>query len=92
MLQRLQCRDLFDLHVLFDDAGVDPVEAAHLFVPKARHRGLDPNSFDLRYRQRIEQYEKRWMQELREHVPVEPLPFAAVKRNVNRHLRRAGLI
>lgn len=69
VLQRVQCRDLFDLHLLFGDAEVSPAEAAEVFRPKAQHRGIDPASFASRYRERIKQYQKRWESELGEHVP-----------------------
>ena len=91
VLQRLQCRDLFDLHVLFE-AGVDAQDAAHLFEPKARRRGFDPNTFAERYNQRILEYERRWAAELSEHVPGEVPHFIDRQRAVARHLRRAGLI
>lgn len=92
VLQRLQCRDLFDLFLLFEDARVDASEAATVFALKTKHRGIDPDSFAMRYRKRIDQYRKRWKAELREHVPGEIPHFADVERRVSRHLRRAGLL
>lgn len=92
VLQRLQCRDLFDLHLLFEEAGIEPAEAANVFRPKARHRGLDPDSFADRYRKRIKEYQKRWETELGEHVPGDLPHFNEVERRIARHLRRAGLL
>jgi predicted nucleotidyltransferase component of viral defense system len=92
VLQRLQCRDLFDLLLLFDEAQVDATEAATVFRPKAAHRGIDPDAFSVRYRERIDQYRKLWEAELREHVPGEVPHFGDVERRVTRHLRRAGLL
>ncbi len=92
VLQRLQCRDLFDLLLLFEKAQVDATEAASVFRPKAAHRGIDPDSFATRYRERIDQYRKRWEVELREHVPGEAPHFDDVERRITRHLRRAGLL
>jgi len=92
VLQRLQCRDLFDLFLLFEVAQVDTTEAAMVFRPKAEHKGIDPDAFAARYRERIEQYRKRWEVELREHVPGEVPHFSDVERRVTRHLRRAGLL
>lgn len=92
VLQRLQCRDLFDLLLLFEEAQVDATEAARVFRPKAKHRGIEPGSFAVRYRERIDQYRKRWEVELREHVPGEIPHFGDVERRVTRHLRRAGLL
>lgn len=92
ILQRLQCRDLYDLFCLFEDAQVDAIEAATIFRPKAKHRNIDPDSFATRYRERLVQYRKRWEDELREHLPDEIPHFDEVERCVNRHLRRAGLL
>lgn len=91
VLQRLQCRDLFDLHLLFETE-VDAAEAVEIFRDKAKHRGLDPASFGSRYAERIGQYQKRWDAELREHVPGSVPHFNEVERSVARHLRRAGLL
>ena len=92
VLQRLQCRDLFDLFLLFEEAQVDATEAALVFRPKAKYRDIDPDTFAARYRERIDQYRKRWEVELREHVPGEIPHFGNVERRVTRHLRRAGLL
>lgn len=92
VIQRLQCRDLFDLFLLFEDVQVNATEAAMVFRPKAEHRGIDPNTFAVRYRERIDQYRKRWDAELREHVPGDIPHFGDVERRVTRHLRRAGLL
>jgi len=92
VIQRLQCRDLYDLHVLLSERGLDLGEAALLFEEKARHRGIDPAGFSARYERRVVEYEKRWERELTEHVQGEPPHFDAVQRAVARHLRRAKLI
>ena len=92
VLQRLQCRDLFDLWLLFCDDRVDAIDAAESFRPKARHRGIDPAAFPARYAQRLQQYRQRWERELAEHVPGNVPHFDAVVRRVNRELRRAGLL
>ena len=92
VLQRLQCRDLFDLHLLFEELGVDSGEAAEVFRPKAEHRGFDPALLATRYPERLEQYGKRWERELAEHVPGEVPHFDEVARAVSRCLRRAGLL
>jgi len=92
VIQRLQCRDLFDLFLLFEEMRVDATEAAMVFRPKAEHRRIDPDAFAMRYRERIDQYRKRWEAELREHVAGEIPYFGDVERRVTRHLRRAGLL
>jgi predicted nucleotidyltransferase component of viral defense system len=92
VIQRLQCRDLFDLFLLFEEVQVDAIEAAMVFRPKAEHRGINPDAFAVRYRERVDQYRKRWGAELREQVPGELPHFGDVERRVTRHLRRAGLL
>ncbi len=91
VLQRLQCRDLYDLHLLFE-AQIDAAESAEVFKAKAKHRGLDPASFNSRYRERVSQYQKRWEAELSAHVPSGVPHFREIERRVARHLRRAGLL
>jgi len=92
VLQRLQCRDLFDLSLLFEDGRVDAAEAAEIFAPKADHRGIDPATFAVGYDQRINQYRDRWENELQEHVAGDVPHFARVERHVTRCLRQAGLL
>lgn len=92
VIQRLQCRDLYDLHLLFEVEGVDVDSACHVFTQKATHRDIDPTSFAERYRDRLEQYRQRWNAELEIHVPEAVPHFEQVEREVNRHLRRANLI
>ena len=50
VLQRLQCRDILDLDLLFGQIGVDPVDAAHLFARKALHRGFEADSLAAKYK------------------------------------------
>ena len=92
VMQRMQCRDLFDLWLLFEDAVVDPRDAAEIFIPKAAHRNLIPGDFDTRYRSRLNQYRRRWTNELEIHVPGEVPHFERVERTVTRRLRGAGLL
>ena len=92
IMQRMQCRDLYDLWLLFDDAGVDPLDASEIFRPKAEHRGLDPAGFGTSYQGRLEQYRHRWATELEAHVGGEIPHFELVERAVSRCLRRINLI
>ena len=91
ILQRLQCRDLFDLDVLFGEAGVDAQEAAELFFKKAKHRGLDPSDFARKYTARKAQYKARFQRELSEHLGGDVPEFEALERRVARQLRSGGL-
>ena len=92
VMQRMQCRDLFDLWLLFENAGVDPRDASGIFIPKAQHRQLDPGRFEASYRARLVQYRHRWTNELDIHVPG-PVPhFEHVERAVSRRLRGGGML
>jgi hypothetical protein len=91
-MQRMQCRDLFDLWLLFEQAGVDPRDAVEIFIPKAKHKDLDPGRFEVSYRERLEQYRHRWTTELEIHVPGEVPHFEQVERSVSRHLRVVALL
>ena len=92
VMQRLQCRDLYDLFLLFDEAQVDSSDAARIFTRKARHRGIDPDNFADKYRERVDRYRERWAKELSEHVQGEVPHFEALERGVARGLRRANLL
>ena len=45
VVQRLQCRDLFDIHRLLVEEGVDAATAWAQFETKAAHRDIDPGLF-----------------------------------------------
>lgn len=87
VIQRVQCRDLFDLHGLFANNGITADEVWDLFERKARHRDIDPSTFPARFEDRMARYRRLWSRELDEHVPDEPPPFAATERAVRRALR-----
>jgi uncharacterized protein len=89
VLQRLQCRDFVDLDLLLGTE--DVATAAALFRRKAKHRGLDPNTFAEKFEKRVDGYKGRWEQELGEYLAEVP-HFDAVERNVRRALRKAQLI
>jgi len=92
ILQRLQCRDLFDLsHLLVHDS-VTLDEVGELFARKARHRGFDPEQFSAKYQARLREYERRWEDELAEHVPGGAPHFDETVRLVTRALKKAGLL
>lgn len=89
VLQRLQCRDFLDLDLLLDDE--DLAAATDLFRRKAVHKRLDPATFAERFEKRVKDYEKRWEQELGEHIGEVP-HFDEIERSVRRALRQAGLL
>lgn len=92
IMQRMQCRDLYDLWLLFEHAGVDPLDAAEIFQSKAEHRSLDPARFAASYGVRLEQYRHRWTSELEAHVAGKVPHFALVERAVSRRLRSNNLV
>lgn len=92
IMQRSQCRDLYDVHVLVDVVGVDPGDVVEAFRRKSRHRSLDPDEFATTLARRLETYKRRWSNELAEYVGPDVAPFDAVERAVRRRLRSAGLL
>jgi predicted nucleotidyltransferase component of viral defense system len=89
VIQRLQCRDLFDLHELFVERGLSVDDVWPLFERKTLHRQLDPLRFGPRLDERMVEYERRWVDELIEYLPGEPPHFNGVERRVRRALRSA---
>ncbi|MDE0282825.1 MAG: nucleotidyl transferase AbiEii/AbiGii toxin family protein [Gammaproteobacteria bacterium] len=92
VMQRMQCRDLFDLWFLFEDADVDPYDAVEIFSSKATHRNLNPRDFKSKYEVRLQQYRRRWTDELGDHVPGQVPHFKDVERSVRRLLRGVGIL
>lgn len=92
VLQRLQCRDILDLDLLFDEIGVDPAESSHLFAEKAEQRGFDPKSFATKFEERAPQYQKRWNDELNRYLVGDVPHYQEVDRRLRRALRKAGLL
>jgi uncharacterized protein len=91
IIQRLQCRDLYDLFRLTEDMSVSLAEIRPLFERKAQAKGLDPASFRDRFENRIKRYKPRWDNEINEHI-ADPPHFDDVVRAVRRHLRHAALL
>jgi predicted nucleotidyltransferase component of viral defense system len=91
IIQRVQCRDLYDLWRLTEDKGVVLDEVLPLFERKARSKGLNPASFRDRFEDRIERYKRRWITEMSEHV-ANPPRFDDVVRAVRRQLRGSALL
>lgn len=87
VIQRLQCRDFFDLHHLVAVETVDLDETWEMFEAKARHKGIDPADFFERFGARVEQYKERWADEMSEHVPGELPPFETMVRELKRRLQ-----
>ncbi len=94
--ERLQCRDLYDLHELLDGGHVDALDAWHLYLRKAENdegrgrRRTPPREWSATFERRITVYRERWDDELGEYLPGDVTPFGEVERQTRRHL--AGLL
>ncbi len=88
VMQRLQCRDLYDLHELLGTCRVDAKAIWPLFERKARHRDRDPDRFGDYFTDREARWKERWDKELAEYV-ISPPHFDSVLRAVRRELRFA---
>jgi predicted nucleotidyltransferase component of viral defense system len=88
VMQRLQCRDLYDLYELLVVNGVDAEAAWPLFERKARHRDREPGRFGESFDDRVPRWEERWDRELIEYT-ASPPEFDGVLRSVRRELRFA---
>ena len=86
VIQRILCRDPFDLHHLLVQEGVDIDASWTLFEEKARHKGIDPARFSERLDAREPQYRRRWEREMEEHVGEAP-HFPEIMRELRRALR-----
>ena len=87
VIQRLQCRDIFDLHHLLVRENVDVETAWALFDEKARHKNIDPTLFGQRLDEREPRYRQLWQDELEDHLGAEPPAFEETIRQLRRALR-----
>jgi len=91
IMQRVQCRDLYDIYRLVDDVNVSVREVRPLFERKAEHKGLDPGEFNARFDDRLDRFRTRWDTEMNDHV-ADPPRLDDVIRVVRRHLRAAEMV
>lgn len=88
VMQRMQARDLFDLHQLFTERGLLIEEVWPDFEAKARHKGKEPNRFAETFAKRLPSWKRVWDSEMETHVPADVRPeFGSVERRVKRILR-----
>jgi uncharacterized protein len=87
VMQRLQCRDLYDLWELLVGRGVEARTLWPAFERKTTHRGLDPERFAERFEDREPEWRRRWDAELGEYLIEPPPHFGEVRRAVRRELR-----
>ena len=89
--ERLQCRDLYDLHELLDGQHIDAMEAWHLYLRKAANdvtRGRQrtpPREWATVFDRRLAAYRDRWDQELGDYLSNVP-GFGDVERRSRRRL------
>lgn len=90
--ERLQCRDLYDIHELLDGGHVDALNAWHLYLLKAGNdegRGRQrtpPREWLATFERRMVQYRDRWIDELGDYLPGEVPQFGDIERRTRRHL------
>ncbi len=86
ILQRLQCRDLYDLHRLLVDGHVNSEQAWIRFGEKAEHKDLDPNGFRQKFDTQLDKYRQRWEDEMSQYTH-DVTEFRTVERQVRRELK-----
>lgn len=87
VIQRRQCRDVYDLWTLLVDRGdADLIEAWHRFERKATHKGLEPKRFFDRWGTGEAWYRSRWINELADYLGQDCPDFTLVNRALNQRL------
>jgi predicted nucleotidyltransferase component of viral defense system len=88
VMQRMQARDLFDLHELFVKRQLALDEIWPAFQHKAAHKALDSSRFPESFEKRVPAWKKVWEREMETHVPASVRPeFKGVERTVRAALR-----
>jgi predicted nucleotidyltransferase component of viral defense system len=82
IIQRVQCRDIYDLYRLAEDVGVLFSDIRPLFERKSIAKGIDPTSFGDRFADRSGRYRSRWSSEMSEHL-TDPPRFDDVARSAS---------
>ena len=89
---RVQCRDLFDIHHLLDAQLIEPMESWELYLRKAENDKVNgkqrtsPGQWAHMFGRRLGAYQRSWTQELGEYMSDVP-PFDTVERQTSRLLR-----
>jgi uncharacterized protein len=90
--ERLQCRDLYDLHELVNTANIDPIELWHRYLHKAENdviRGrqrTSPQDWLVTFERRMPAYRDRWENELGNYLPGSVPSFRDIERRIRRTL------
>jgi predicted nucleotidyltransferase component of viral defense system len=91
LISRTEPRDLYDVYWLLEQGDVDLVFIQANFDAKCRHKGQDPNRFEVALSKKERSFNKLW--DLRLAVQVPDLPHLdEVMRAVRRHSRYLDLI
>jgi predicted nucleotidyltransferase component of viral defense system len=84
VIQRRQCRDVYDLWNLLDERGdADLYASWHIFEQKAAHKGIDPKRFFDRWNEGLDWYRKRWDAELGDYLGAATPDFDRVGRAIS---------
>ena len=89
--ERLQCRDLYDLHELLEGQHIDATEAWHLYLRKAANdadrnrQRTPPREWAAAFDRRVASYRTLWDRELGDYLSNVP-SFGDVERRSRRHL------
>ena len=87
VIQRRQCRDVYDLWSLLDDrGGADLFDAWHRFERKAAHRSLDPKRFFDRWNTGLDWYRTRWQPEMVDYLGASTPDFNHTAKTLERHI------
>lgn len=90
--ERLQCRDLYDIHELLDGGHIDALEAWELYLRKAANdvaRGRQrtaPREWAVAFERRLDAYRDRWDEELGDYLAPAIPAFGEIERRCRRHL------
>jgi predicted nucleotidyltransferase component of viral defense system len=90
--ERLQCRDLYDLHELLDGGDVDALEIWELYLRKAANdvaRGrqrTSPIQWAATFDRRLEAYRDRWDGEMADYLAEPVAGFSDIERRSRRYL------
>lgn len=91
--ERVQCRDLYDLHELLEGGHIEPLEAWELYLRKAANdlakgkQRTPPTKWAASFEQRLDAYKDRWVDELSEYLPLEIPSLQDVERRSRKRLR-----
>lgn len=89
VIQRRQCRDVYDLWTLLDDrGGAEILNAWHIFERKATHKNIDPHAFFQRWERSVVWYHDRWDEELANYLGTDVIDFDTASRAIDKHLTK----